>query len=177
MGQMAIKIYPDPCLRIKSKPVDRFEQDLADVLREMAELMYRSQGIGLAAPQVGLGLSVLVVDTGDKLINYINPVILDRSKERAVMEEGCLSLPGLTVNVKRPARIKVRAQDANGGFFVSNLEGLAARAVQHEIDHLNGRMIIDHLDPFRRFIAGHKLVSAKRLNAKKTCEVVCNAGK
>ena len=138
----------------------------------MADIMYLGQGIGLAAPQVGLGLSLIVVDTGEGLIKLVNPEISDRSKEKTQLEEGCLSLPGAIVNIKRSKTIKVRAQDENGNFFVKKFNELTSKTVQHEIDHLNGRLIIDYLGPIRRFITGRKLSSQK--NPKKTCEVTCH---
>lgn len=161
---MEIKVYPDPCLRIKTKKVEKFNGDIAKMLNDMAEVMYANQGIGLAAPQVGLGLRALIIDTGDGLMSYVNPVIEDESNERSKLEEGCLSLPGITVNVARPEKITVRAQDADGKFFIKTLNGLFAKAVQHEIDHLNGKLLIDYLDPVRYFFAVRSLKRAKKNN-------------
>ena len=177
MSILDLKTYPDPCLRIKTKPVEAFTEELREILRSMVEMMYESQGIGLAATQVGLGLSLLVIDTGEGLINFINPSILEASKEKSKMEEGCLSLPGITVNVVRPEKIKVKAQDEEGEFFIKTYDGLIAKAVQHEMDHLSGRLIIDHLDPIRKFFAFRKLAKTKQREMPKTCEVVCHAGK
>ncbi|MFH1310281.1 MAG: peptide deformylase [Candidatus Omnitrophota bacterium] len=171
---MEIKIYPDPCLRIQTKPVERFDREIGDILRSMTDMMYIYRGIGLAATQVGLGLSILVIDIGEELMSFINPVILDVSNDREKMEEGCLSLPGIMVNVSRPRKVTVRAQDKAGSFFMKQLDGLSARAVQHEMDHLNGRLIIDYLDPVRRFLTTRKLKSSKNRQIKKTCEVICN---
>ncbi|MBL7072410.1 MAG: peptide deformylase [Candidatus Omnitrophica bacterium] len=159
---MEIKTYPDPCLRIKTRKVEKFNGDTVKMLDDMANIMYANQGIGLAAPQVGLGLRALIIDTGDGLMSYINPVIEDESKERSKLEEGCLSLPGITVNVTRPEKITVRAQDAGGKFFLKTLNGLFAKAIQHEIDHLNGKLIIDYLDPVRYFLAVRSLKQAKK---------------
>jgi len=172
VGQLELKTYPDPCLRIRTKTVEKFNSDIAETLRAMASLMHESHGIGLAATQVGLGLSILVIDPGDGLINMINPEILDRSKEKTYLEEGCLSLPGLTVNVKRSKTVKIRACDENGNFFVKTFDDLGAKAVQHEMDHLKGILIMDYLNPIMRFVAGRKIISGR--NAKKTCEVTCN---
>jgi len=174
---LEIKTYPDPCLRIRTKPVERFDQDLEKTLRSMADTMYINQGIGLAATQVGLGLSILVVDVGESLENFVNPVILEKSKKKSRMEEGCLSLPGIVVSVARPERVKVRAQNERGEFFIKTFDGLSAKAVQHEIEHLNGKLLLDYLDPVRYFIATRKLLSSGRERVTKTCEVVCNAGK
>ena len=177
MSTLDLKTYPDPCLRIKTKPVEAFTEELNETLCSMAEMMYTSQGVGLAATQVGLGLSILVIDTGEGLINFINPEILERSKEKSKMEEGCLSLPGITVNVLRPKKIKLRAQDEEGEFFIKTYDGLLAKAVQHEMDHLSGKLIIDYLDSIRRFFVFRKLVNTKQREVPKTCEVVCHAGK
>ena len=177
MSVLQLRTYPDPCLRVKTKSVDVFDQDLKGILKAMAKMMYLNRGIGLAAPQVGLGIEVVVVDIGDGLINFINPVILERSKKMSRMEEGCLSLPGVTVAVKRPEEVTVRARDERGEFFMKKFTGLAATAVQHEIDHLNGRLIIDYLDPVRHFIASRKLKMSGPADAGKTCEVICHVGK
>jgi peptide deformylase len=177
MSVLQLRTYPDPCLRVKTKPVEIFDQDLRDILKAMADMMYLNKGIGLAAPQVGLGIEVVVVDIGEGLINFVNPVILERSRKMSGMEEGCLSLPGVTVTVKRPEEVKVRAQDDRGEFFMKKFTGLAATAVQHEIDHLNGKLIIDHLDPVRHFIASRKLRMRNPVDTGKTCEVICHVGK
>ena len=177
MSVLQLRTYPDPCLRVKTKPVEIFDKDLRATLKAMADMMYLNRGIGLAAPQVGLGIEVVVVDIGEGLINFVNPVILERSKKTSRMEEGCLSLPGVTVTVKRPEGVTVRARDERGEFFMKKFTGLAATAVQHEIDHLNGRLIIDYLDPVRHFIASRKLKISNPADAGKTCEVVCHVGK
>jgi len=177
MNDLEVKTYPDPCLRIRTKPVEEFGPELKDTLKNMADLMYLSQGIGLAAPQVGLGISLVTVDIGEGLINLVNPVIVERSDKKNRMEEGCLSLPGASVSVARPEKIKVRAQDENGGFFMRSFDGLCAKAVQHEIDHLNGKLIIDYLGPVRAFVAKKKIRSAKTGQKNKTCEVICHARK
>jgi peptide deformylase len=175
--QIELKTYPDPCLRIKTKPVEQFDKTLKKALSVMADIMYTSQGIGLAATQVGLGLSLFVMDTGTGLINFINPQILEVSKEKSTMEEGCLSLPGVLVNVSRPTTVKIRAQNAKGEFFIKKFDDLEAKAVQHENDHLSGKLIIDYMDPVRRFLAKWKLASHKQDQSVKTCEVICHVGK
>jgi len=162
VSQLELKTYPDPCLRIKTKPVDEFDDSLKDVLRAMADVMYVNQGIGLAATQVGLGLNVLVVDVGDGLVNFINPVIMEKSRESSSMEEGCLSLPGITVNVSRPEEVKVRAQNEHGEFFMKKFDGLVSKAVQHEIDHLQGKLLIDYLNPIRYLFSVKKLKAEKK---------------
>lgn len=177
MSTLEIKTYPDPCLRIRTKPVEQFNQDIEKILRSMADIMYISQGIGLAATQVGLGLSILVIDVGEGLEKFINPMILERSRKKSSMEEGCLSLPGVMVSVARPERVKVRAQNEQGEFFIKTFDGLFAKAIQHEIDHLHGKLIMDYLDPIRYFIASRKLIGSGRKQVTKGCEVVCNVGR
>ncbi|MFC1480321.1 peptide deformylase [Candidatus Omnitrophota bacterium] len=177
MSALEIKTYPNPCLRIKTKDLEQSTPDIDETLRSMADIMYANRGIGLAATQVGLGLSILVVDVGSGLMNFVNPVIFEKSKEKSKMEEGCLSLPGISVTVARPEKIKVRAQNEKGEFFIKKFTGLAARAIHHEVDHLNGRLIIDYLDPIRYFIAVRKLSAAGCKPPVKACEVVCNVGK
>lgn len=177
MVNLQIKTYPDPCLRIKTKLVEGFTREIESVLRKMRDIMYAKEGIGLAAAQVGLGLRLLVIDVGTGPINLVNPAIMENSKEKTRMEEGCLSLPGITVEVLRPQTVKVRAQNEHGEFFIKKFDALAAKAVQHEIDHLDGRLIIDYLNPFRYFIAVRKLAKGCSEESPKTCEVMCNAGK
>ena len=177
MDSFELKTYPDSCLRIKTKPVEKFDREVEDVLRRISEMMYVNRGIGLAATQMGLGLSIVVVDVGAGLKYFINPVIVERSSKKNKMEEGCLSLPGVVVNVSRPESIKVRAQNEKGEFFMSKYDGLISKALQHEIDHLNGKLIIDYLDPVRSFLAKRRLARAKYSRDAETCEVICNAGK
>ncbi len=177
MGPLEVKTYPDPCLRIRTTAVEEFNRDIENTLKSMTDVMYANQGIGLAATQAGLGLSIFVIDTGEGLINFVNPEILERSKKKSGMEEGCLSLPGVTVRVSRPGEVKVRARDGKGEFFIKKFTGLAARAIQHEFDHLQGKLIIDYLDPVRYFFAARKLSGIKRARAAKACEVVCDVGK
>jgi len=177
MSVLLLRTYPDPCLRIKTKPVKNFDRNLEDIVKAMAEMMYLNQGIGLAAPQAGVGLDVIVVDVGEGICTFVNPVVLERSKKRSRMEEGCLSLPGVTVGVSRPEEVSVRAQDERGKFFTRKFAGLAATAVQHEIDHLSGKLIIDYLDPVRYFVATRRLRMSSPADKTKTCEVICHVGR
>jgi peptide deformylase len=175
--KLTIKTYPDPCLRIKTKTVEKFDDDLKGVVKSMLDLMYIHQGIGLAATQVGLGLSLFVMDFGEGPVTFVNPETIGTSGKKTRMEEGCLSLPGVTVSVARPEKVEVRAQDENGGFFIKVYDSLAAKVVQHESDHLKGRLIIDYLDPVRYFFAQKALLSKKKDHAEGKCEVVCHVGK
>ena len=167
MSSLDLKTYPDKCLRIKTRQVESFDAGLEDTLRAMADVMYLSQGVGLAATQVGLGLNILVIDAGDGLMHFINPEIVEKSREKSRMEEGCLSVPGITVNISRSKTVKIRAQNEKGEVFVRKFEGLISTALQHEMDHLHGKIIIDYLDPIRGFIASRKLKAYKRRNEEK----------
>ncbi len=136
--------YPDPLLRRRSDEVESFDEDLARFLSEMARAMYKYDGIGLAAPQVGVNKRIIVVDVGKGLLKLINPVILEVGGKEEEMEEGCLSLPGVYVPVRRKVGyIKFKALDVSGKEKVWQGEGLLARVIQHEIDHLDGKLIID----------------------------------
>ncbi|MCA9262923.1 MAG: peptide deformylase [Planctomycetales bacterium] len=146
---MKIVKYPHPTLRHKSKPVQRVDAELKRIVAEMFELMYEARGIGLAANQVDLPLRLFIVNTagepgeGEEQV-FINPV-LSRPKGIAEKEEGCLSLPGLYAPVKRPERIRVNAYTMAGEEIDCELDGLEARVVQHETDHLDGVLFIDRL--------------------------------
>jgi peptide deformylase len=137
----------DPVLRTKALPVDRFDEDLRAEIERMGELMHDALGIGLAATQVGVLHRVLVYRayTDDPLTALVNPVLEWTSDERETAEEGCLSLPGVHVEVERPARVRVRAQDQTGAPIEIEAEELEARVIQHEIDHLDGKLILDRI--------------------------------
>lgn len=134
--------HPDPVLRDKCKQVMKFNGNLHKLIDDMAETMYLADGVGLAAPQVGITKRVLVIDVGDGLIEMINPEILARRGEQ-FGPEGCLSLPGLQGDVRRAKWVKARAYDRYGMEFIIEGTDLLARAIQHEIDHLNGVLFID----------------------------------
>jgi peptide deformylase len=135
--------YPDPILREKAKEVKNFNDRLAKLLDDMAETMYAANGVGLAAPQVGISKQVLVVDVAEELTEIINPVILEKADEQLEPAEGCLSIPGLLGYVRRANTIHVKGQDRHGKAIEIKAEGYLARAFQHEIDHLNGVLFID----------------------------------
>lgn len=132
----------DECLRKKSRPVEKFDQRLWTLLEDMAETMYAANGVGLAAPQVGILRRAVVIDVGDGLIELINPEILSR-KGKQVGNEGCLSCPGETGTVERPKKVEVRAQDRDGEWFTLAGADLLARAICHETDHLEGVLFKD----------------------------------
>ncbi|HHY60242.1 MAG TPA: peptide deformylase [Clostridia bacterium] len=134
----------DPTLREKSKAVTKFNTSLAKLLTNLADTMYDADGVGLAAPQIGVLKRVVVVDVGDGLLELVNPEIVEQEGEEIAVE-GCLSIPGRQGNVKRASRVKVRYQDRYGNEQWVEGEGLLARALQHEIDHLDGILYIDKL--------------------------------
>jgi len=138
-----LKFYPDPVLRKISSPVGKVDNTIRHLIKKMSKIMYSRKGIGLAAPQVGTLDRVIIADIGEGLISMINPEILTGFGED-YLEEGCLSLPETTVNVKRQQSVFVRYLDKNEKEKESELDGLTARVVQHEIDHLNGVLIIDY---------------------------------
>lgn len=153
MAVLPINIYGDQILRQKARKVTKLDDKLFMFINDMFETMDKSDGIGLAATQVGKRIQVLVADIS-KIEGYentkpmvvINPKIIF-SEGEGVMEEGCLSLPGLRVNVKRPEKIRLRYNDIELKEHIEDFDGLAARVLQHEIDHLNGKLIIDYLSP------------------------------
>ena len=135
----------DETLRKTSKRMEKFDLRLWLLLRDMKETMSKADGVGLAAPQVGILRRVVVIDVGDGPIELVNPEIIEAEGEQAGAE-GCLSIPGRTGYVVRPNKVKVKAQDRNGKPFEIEGEGLLARALCHEIDHLDGRLYIDVMD-------------------------------
>ena len=156
MADLKIRKFPDPVLRTKAPKVAAISKTERDMLAEMAQTMYLSQGVGLAAVQVGIKKQLAVVDVGGGLIKMVNPVIAKAEGFEAV-EEGCLSCPGAAVKVKRAKRIVVNFLNENGDMMELRAEGLLARAIQHELDHLSGRLIIDYLGPIKKILAGKKI--------------------
>jgi len=148
--ELKIKIYPDSVLRKKCLLVEDVGENELNLLKNMAETMYRNRGIGLAAPQVGFNKQIIIADIGKGLIELINPQIFS-SKGKDKMEEGCLSLPGIGVEVKRPKEIIVSGLNKRGKTVEMKLKGLIARVIQHEIDHLKGTLIIDYANFIKRF--------------------------
>lgn len=134
--------HPEPVLRERSREVTKFNEHLHKLLDDMAETMYHANGVGLAAPQVGILKRVFVVDCGDGLIEFVNPEIISKEGEQ-FGAEGCLSIPGLMGDVLRARKVKMKAQNRHGEEFTIEGEDLFARAMQHELDHLNGVLFID----------------------------------
>ena len=140
-----VRKYGDPVLRSRALPVERFDAALADEVRRMGQVMNDALGIGLAATQVGVMHRVLVyrVDPDGPVAGLVNPVLEWASQEREGMDEGCLSLPGVLVEVERPVHVRVRARDERGDDLLIEASGLEARVLQHEMDHLDGVLILD----------------------------------
>jgi peptide deformylase len=141
-----IRRYGDPVLKSRATPVDRFDDALRDQVARMGAIMDDAIGVGLAAPQVGLSQRLLVYRVGHEspLIAVVNPEVEWASDEEEPAEEGCLSLPGVHIDVDRPIHVRVRAQDEHGDPRLIEASGLEARVLQHEIDHLNGVLILEH---------------------------------
>lgn len=147
MGIRKILTDKDPALHKVCKPVEVFDRKLHKLLDDMADTLEEAQGVGLAAPQVGILRRVVIVDTGDGLLELINPTMVETSGEQ-VGAEGCLSVPGKYGLVKRPYYAKVRAQDRNGDWFEAEAEELIARCFCHELDHLDGVVYTQVMDHF-----------------------------
>ncbi|HUV30852.1 MAG TPA: peptide deformylase [Acidobacteriota bacterium] len=161
MAERRIVLYGDPVLREKAVPVDEINQDVKDLVSDLVDTLKRQRGLGLAAPQVGVSKRIFAVDLSTVDISesvrvFINPEILETTGQ-VEMEEGCLSFPGIYQRIVRPATVRVRATDLDGKQFEITLDGLTARAVLHEYDHLDGVLFIDLMSPFARTLLKGKL--------------------
>ncbi len=168
MALLRILEYPDPRLKKVAQPVTRFDERLRKLAADMAETMYAAPGVGLAATQVDVHERLIVVDvseTKDRLLVLVNPEIVWASEETVVCEEGCLSVPGIYDEVRRPARVRVRAQDVQGETFELDCEGLLAVCVQHEMDHLLGKVFVEYLSPLKQDRIRTKLKKRKAREA------------
>jgi peptide deformylase len=165
MPLLNILRYPDPRLHKVAKPVTVFDERLKKLAQDMAETMYAAPGVGLAATQIDVHEQLIVIDTsetGDKLQVFINPEILWASEELQTYDEGCLSVPGIYDGVERPARVKVRALDLDGKPFEIDADGLLAVCIQHEMDHLKGKVFVEYLSPLKRNRIKTKLLKEER---------------
>ncbi|WP_086997009.1 peptide deformylase [Rhizobium sullae] len=163
-------ILPDPVLRQVSKPIERVDADLKRLADDMLETMYDAPGIGLAAIQVGVPRRMLVIDVSregeeNQPQVFINPEILKSSGERSVYEEGCLSIPDYYAEVERPAAVTVKYLDRDGKEQMVEADGLLATCLQHEIDHLNGVLFIDHISRLKREMVIKKFTKAAKSKA------------
>ena len=160
-----LRLFGDPALRKKARPVKDITSLQLDILSKMAKTMYAAQGIGLAAPQVGIDEAMLVIDIGSGLYKLLNPKIIKRKGSQA-MEEGCLSVPGVCLKVRRAKEIVVEAQDESAKPIRIEAEGLLACVFQHEIDHLRGRLIVDYAPFFERLSIRKKLAELSKAETK-----------
>jgi peptide deformylase len=154
MSVLPILVYPHPKLRTVAEPVEEVDDDVKKIVDDMAETMYAAPGVGLAAPQVGISKRIFVVDTASEgeapnLLVFINPRFVTKEGD-IVWEEGCLSFPGIHEEVKRAEHVVVQALDRDGNPFEIDAEGLTAVALQHEYDHLDGVLIVDHVSYFKK---------------------------
>jgi peptide deformylase len=171
LGPMSVRpilTAPDPRLKAVSTPVARVDDDIRKLIADMLESMYAAEGIGLAAIQIGVPKRVLVMDLAQKEGRrepraFINPKILWASEETTTVQEGCLSVPDIWEEVDRPARIRAEYLDRDGTLQILEADGLLATCLQHEMDHLEGVLFLDHLSKLKRSIALRKLQKAKRL--------------
>jgi peptide deformylase len=174
MATLEILEFPDPRLRTVAKAVTEFNPTLQQLVKDMTETMYAENGIGLAATQVNVHLQLLVMDVSEdrnQLKVYVNPQILSSSGEQ-IYEEGCLSVPGVYAEVKRTEDIRIRASDAAGQAFEEDLSGLHSICLQHEMDHLQGKLFVDYLSPLKRQMVRKKLEKQKKLADQKPVPVL-----
>ena len=167
MSRLTILEYPDPRLRTRARPVEQFDAALGRLIDDMFETMYAAPGIGLAATQVDVHRRLLVIDISEDRsapLVCINPEILSR-EGKAKTEEGCLSVPGVFDDVQRAERVRVRSQDRTGAVFEQDLEGFLAVCLQHEMDHLEGKLVVDDLSDIMRVKIRTKLEKERKERA------------
>lgn len=170
MALREILVAPDPKLKIKARRVEAFDDELRTLLDDMVETMYAAKGIGLAAPQIGVPLRAIVMDLARDEEDaaprkFLNPEIVWESDDEVPCEEGCLSVPGQYAEVTRPAQCRVRYQDENGVRHEIDCDGLLAVCIQHEMDHLEGVLFVDHLSTLKRNMILRKVSKARRQQA------------
>ena len=172
MAKLNILEFPDPRLTTVASDIEDFDEALKKLVEDMTETMYSAHGIGLAATQVNVHKRLLVLDISEKHDQpsvYINPQIVNHSGEQN-LEEGCLSVPGIYASVKRAENVTVRAQGVDGIWFEEQLEGLHAVCIQHEMDHLMGRLFVDYLSPLKRNMVKRKLEKQRKVAAQEAEE-------
>ena len=171
MALLPILVYPDPKLHTVARPVEAVDDAIRTLVNDMFDTMYEANGVGLAATQVDVHQRVVVMDvseTRDQRMVLINPEIEWLSEERQTRDEGCLSVPGMYDGVERATQVRVRALDENGNSRVIDADGLLAVCIQHEIDHLNGKVFVEYLSPLKRNRIKTKLAKARREAARQT---------
>jgi peptide deformylase len=168
MARLEILVFPDPRLRKQAQPVTEFDAGLKRLVADMFETMYEAPGIGLAATQVDVHRQLVVLDVSegkDQPLVLINARILEREGGQ-VYQEGCLSVPGIYADVERAQRIRVAAQDPDGRAFEFEADGLLAVCIQHELDHLQGKVFVDYLSPLKREMVRKRLEKQRRERAQ-----------
>jgi peptide deformylase len=164
MALLEILHFPDPRLRLKARPVTQVDDQVRQMVKDMLETMYQAPGIGLAATQVNVQLEIIVIDVSedkDQPLCLINPKIIEADGTEE-MQEGCLSVPGFYENVTRAERVKIQALNENGEPFELEADDLLAVCIQHEIDHLQGKLFVDYLSPLKRQRIKKKLVKLEK---------------
>ena len=171
MAKLTILEFPDPRLRTVAAPVETVDDEIRSQIDDMFETMYAAPGIGLAATQVNIHKRIITLDTSeeqDQPLVLINPEFEVLDAELHKYQEGCLSVPGFYEDVKRPQRIKVKALDRNGDAFEFEADELLAVCIQHEIDHINGKLFVDHISALKRTRIRSKLEKIHKLQAQQT---------
>lgn len=161
MKILSIKTHPDSILRVRCRPVEEITPQIRELFENMHLTMTNFKGIGLAAPQVGVDSRIIVADIGKGAIKLANPIII-KVNGSDIMEEGCLSVPDTHIKIKRPCEAVIGGLNENGSQIEIKAEGLLARVLLHEIDHLNGKLIIDHLNVIKRILYYHKMKKKAR---------------
>ena len=165
MKKLEVLHFPDKRLRKIAKPVEKVNQEIKDIIEQMFFTMYEEKGIGLAATQVNIQKRLIVIDVSenrDKKLFLINPEIISLSDDLDTMEEGCLSVPGFYESVSRPKTVKVSSLDFNSQLIEFEANGLLATCIQHEIDHLNGKLFVDHISALKRNRIEKKITKLKK---------------
>jgi len=168
MARLEILEFPDPRLRTKAEPVAQVDDTVRQTVNDMLETMYSANGIGLAATQVNIHRQIIVIDVSeehDEPLVFINPSISVINEESHEYDEGCLSVPGFYETVERPKQVRVEALNENGEAFILEPEGILAVCIQHELDHLNGKLFVDYISPMKRNRIRKKLEKQHRAQA------------
>ena len=167
MAVKKILLYPDPLLLMRSAKINIFDKNLVNLSKDLIDTMYDADGVGLAAPQIGINKRIFVMDCSSENEEkdcrvVINPEIEHASEELGSYKEGCLSIPGITEEISRPKVIKVLYQDINGVLQRNTYDDLWSICFQHELDHLNGRLFIDHLRPMKKILVKNKIKKSSK---------------